>query len=51
MVLLANEKLNDFRATVAPMSFDDRAKSLILSQEIADALHLQAGDIVSATPV
>ncbi|MEL0657501.1 arginine N-succinyltransferase, partial [Pseudoalteromonas issachenkonii] len=28
MVLLANEKLNDFRATVATMTFDDRAKSL-----------------------
>jgi len=51
MVLLANEKLEGFRATVAPMSYDDRAGSLVLSQELADALQLQAGDTVSATPV
>ncbi|MGO2010968.1 MAG: arginine N-succinyltransferase [Pseudoalteromonas sp.] len=48
-VMLANEKLSDFRATVAELNFDDRAKELLLSQEIADALHLQAGDTVTAS--
>jgi len=51
MVLLANGKLEDYRATVAALSFDERASSLILSQQIADALQLQSGDTVSATPV
>jgi arginine N-succinyltransferase len=51
MVLLANEKLEGFRATVTPMSFDSRVKSIVLSQTIADALHLQAGDIISATTI
>ncbi|WP_409424411.1 arginine N-succinyltransferase [Pseudoalteromonas sp. RW-H-Ap-1] len=51
MVLLANDKLEDFRATVVPMAFDSRSNSLVLTQELADALHLKSGDIVSATPV
>jgi len=51
MVLLANDKLENFRATVASMSFDERAKTVVLSQQVADALQLQTGDTVSATPV
>jgi len=51
MVLLANDKLEDFRATVAPMAFDSRSNSLVLTQELADALHLKSGDFVAATPV
>ncbi|MGO3300289.1 MAG: arginine N-succinyltransferase [Pseudoalteromonas sp.] len=47
--MLANEKLSDFRATVAELNFDDRGKELLLPQEIADALHLQAGDTVTAS--
>lgn len=48
-VMLANEKLNDFRATVAELTFDAKNPEITLSQEIADALHLQAGDTVTAT--
>jgi arginine N-succinyltransferase len=33
------------------MSFDERAKTVVLSQQVADALQLQTGDTVSATPV
>ncbi|CAD2223173.1 arginine succinyltransferase [Pseudoalteromonas sp. 3J6] len=51
MVLLANDKLEDFRATVVPMAFDSRSNSLVLTQELADALHLKSGDFVTATPV
>ena len=51
MVLLANDKLENFRATVASMSFDERAKTVVLSRQVADALQLQTGDTVSATPV
>ena len=48
-VMLANEKLNDFRATLAELTFDAKNPEITLSQEIADALHLQAGDTVTAT--
>ncbi|MBQ4832590.1 arginine N-succinyltransferase [Pseudoalteromonas sp. MMG010] len=49
MVLLANDKLTDFRATVSALAFDEKAKTLVLSQQLADALLLQAGDTLSAT--
>jgi arginine N-succinyltransferase len=51
MVLLANEKLTDFRATVVPMTFDERMSSIVITQQVADALYLQAGDSVSATTI
>jgi arginine N-succinyltransferase len=50
-VLLANEKLIDFRATVVAIVFDDKAQSITLSQNVADALYLRAGDTVTATTI
>ncbi|NMM40399.1 arginine N-succinyltransferase [Pseudoalteromonas arctica] len=50
-IMLANDKLNDFRATVAQLNLDETSSELTLPQAIADALHLQAGDIVTATRI
>ncbi|GKW54350.1 MULTISPECIES: arginine N-succinyltransferase [Pseudoalteromonas] len=46
-VLLANDKIADFRATVTQVSLSCDADSITISSELAKALHLEAGDSVS----
>ena len=45
--LIANDKLVDFRATVAQVNLPCDADTITLSAELAKALHLNVGDSVS----
>lgn len=46
-VMLANDKLTDFRATVTQINLPCDVDTITLSSELAKALHLEAGDTVS----
>ncbi|WP_404341445.1 arginine N-succinyltransferase [Pseudoalteromonas mariniglutinosa] len=50
-VLLANDQLVDFRATVAQLDIACNADTIILPEPVANALHLQAGDSVSVAKI
>ncbi len=44
--LIANTSFENFRATAAKAAFDREANKVIIAPEVADALHLKAGDYV-----
>ncbi|AAZ24234.1 MULTISPECIES: arginine N-succinyltransferase [Colwellia] len=44
--IICNSKVEDFRATQAPLSLRDTANQVVISQAVADALMVSAGDWV-----
>ncbi|MEW6995229.1 arginine N-succinyltransferase [Colwelliaceae bacterium MEBiC 14330] len=44
--IICNSKVQDFRATQAPLSLRETAEQVVISQEVADALMVQEGDWV-----
>ena len=44
--IICNSKVEDFRATQAPLSLRDTANQVVISQEVAEALMVNAGDWV-----
>lgn len=44
--IICNSKVEDFRATQAPLSLRDTANQVVISQEVADALMVKEGDWV-----
>ncbi|SDH85929.1 arginine N-succinyltransferase [Vibrio xiamenensis] len=44
--LIANTSFENFRATAAKAAFDRESNKVIIAPEVADALHLKAGDYV-----
>ncbi len=44
--IICNSKVQDFRATQAPLSLRETAEQVVISQEVADALMVKEGDWV-----
>ncbi len=44
--IICNSKVQDFRATQAPLSLRETAKQVVISEEVADALMVREGDWV-----
>ena len=44
--IICNSQVEDFRATQAPLSLRDTANQVVISQAVADALMVSAGDWV-----
>ncbi|MCP4989803.1 MAG: arginine N-succinyltransferase [Colwellia sp.] len=44
--IICNSKVQDFRATQAPLSLRETAEQVVISQDVADALMVQEGDWV-----
>lgn len=49
--MLTNDKLVDFRATLATMTVDSNSDSVVLSADIAHALQVSEGDAISVAPL
>ena len=50
-VIIANDKLQGYRATVAELQFDESSESVVVSAELAKALNLVDGDKVSIATI
>lgn len=50
-VMIANDKLQGYRATVAELQFDEKSDSVVVSAELAKALNLVDGDKVSIATI
>jgi arginine N-succinyltransferase len=48
--IICNSKVENFRATQAPLSLRDTANQVVINQEVADALMVSAGDWVRIIP-
>jgi arginine N-succinyltransferase len=44
--IICNSKVQDFRATQAPLSLRETAEQVVISEEVADALMVREGDWV-----
>jgi arginine N-succinyltransferase len=50
-VMIANDKLQGYRATVAELQIDDNTYTVVISAELANALNLVDGDKVSIATI
>jgi arginine N-succinyltransferase len=50
-VMIANDKLEGYRATVAELQVDEHSDNLVISAELANALNLVDGDKVSIATI
>jgi arginine N-succinyltransferase len=50
-VIIANDKLQGYRATVAELQFDENSESVVVSAKLAKALNLVDGDKVSIATI
>ena len=49
--MLSNHKLVDFRALLSTMTLDANSETVTLSAELANALHVSEGDVITIAPL
>jgi arginine N-succinyltransferase len=49
--MLSNHKLVDFRASLSTMTLDASSDTVTLSTELANALHVSEGDVITVAPL